>query len=112
MLFIGERGFEARKLFKIVKPDMVTPSVALLHSNSADYLIHNIKHGIPEALRRNPLIYSPSRMDVERSLESQQSLAEVYQALINRDLQSLRVRKLERVTGRIYTYVLERKKRC
>lgn len=83
---------------RLLSPIMVTPSVALLHSNSADYLIHDIKHGIPEALRRNPLIYSPSRMDVERSLGSQQSLVEVYQALINRD------RKLERGTGRIYTY--------
>lgn len=34
---MGEMVFEARKLFRIVKSDLVTPSDAMLHSSSADY---------------------------------------------------------------------------
>lgn len=55
-----------------------------MHANSADQVTDDTKHGISDARKRNIVIHSPSRMDVERSFKAQRSLGEVYEAPIKR----------------------------
>lgn len=72
--------FGAGKTFEsIIAPKTVTISFALLHAKSVDYLRDDIKHGISNVIRRNISIDFPRRMNVERSIKFQHSLAEAYQ---------------------------------